>query len=142
MKIKEKAKEIDKVIFYSIENVKKDTYKLLEGNQDIHAEGIAFIQSSWALIFEGLCFFYGTDGQIKSKNMINLNQSDVFYEMEIFNDSYIVSLHEKSIGIYDYNDEKCVQELTTDTPETYINKFLTKGSKSLFLISIVKKEEK
>jgi hypothetical protein len=132
-----------KVIFYTIENIKKDVYKLKEAHQDIPVEDIVFIQSSWALVFPGgLCFFFGTDGQNKNKNMISLNQADPFIELEIFNDLYIVSLHEKSIGIYDYNDEKCVQELTTDTSDIPVKKFLTKATKSIFLISTTKKEDK
>ena len=136
-------KQNNKVIFNTIETNKKDISKLREAQQDIPIEDIAFIQSSWACVFTGgLCFFFGTDGQNKNKNMISLNQTDTFYELEIFNDLYIVSLHEKSIGIYDYNDEKCVQELTTDTSDISVKKFLTKGAKSIFLISTTKKEEK
>ena len=42
-------------------------------------------------------FFFETDGQDKNKNMISFNASDPFYELEIFNDLYIISLHEHSI---------------------------------------------
>ena len=136
-------KQNNKVIFNTIETNKKDISKVLTAQQDIPIEDIAFIQSSWACVFTGgLCFFFGTDGQNKNKNMISLNQADPFIELEIFNDLYIVSLHEKSIGIYDYNDEKCVQELTTDTSDISVKKFLTKGAKSIFLLSTTKKDEK
>ena len=135
-------KQDSKVIFNSIITT-NDVSKLIKGQQDIPVEDIAFIQNSWVVVFTGgLCFFFGTDGQNKNKNMISLNQADPFYELAIFNDLYIVSLHEKSIGIYDYNDEKCVQELTTDTSDVSFAKFLTKGDKSIFLISTIKKEEK
>ena len=136
-------KESNKVIFNIIEETHKNVYKLIKGQQDIPAEDIGFIQSSWTAVFPGgFCVFFETNGKDKNKNMINLNPSDPFTELEIFNDLYIVSLHEKSIGIYDYNDGKCVQELTTDTSDISIKKFLTKGAKSIFLISITKKEEK
>ncbi len=140
-------KQANKVIFYTIIKKKlkddREAYKFIKGHQDIPVEDIAFIQSSWACVFPGgLCFFFGTDGQNKNKNMISLNQTDPFYELEIFNDLYIISLHEKSIGIYDYKDEKCVQELTTDTSDVSYKKFLTKASKSIFLISTTKKDDK
>ena len=132
-----------KVIFYSFENIQKDVYKLKEGRQDIPIEDLAYIQSSWMLVFQGgLCFFFGNDGQNKNKNMISLNAMDPFIELEIFNDLYIVSLHEKSIGIYDYNDEKCVQELTTDTSDVSLKKYLAKGDKSIFLVSTTTKNTK
>ncbi len=131
-----------KVIFNVIET-NKDISKVKQGEQGIPIEDIAFIQSCWACVFQGgLCFFFEIDGQNKNKNQIMLNQTDPFLELEIFNDLYIISLHEKSIGIYDFNDEKCVQELTTDTSDVSVKKFLTKGEKSIFLVSITKKEEK
>ena len=136
-------KQNNKVIFNTIETDKKNITKIKEGVQDIPVEDIAFIQSGWATIFPGgLCFFFETNGQNKNKNMISLNATDPFYELEIFNDLYIISLHEKSIGIYDYNDGKCVQELTTDTSDVSVKKFLNKASKSIFLISTTKKEDK
>ena len=136
------SKQSSKIIFSTI-RTKNEVSKLIEASQDIPVEDIAFIQSSWTAVFPGgLCFFFDTDGQNKNKNMISLNNTDPFYELEIFNDLYIVSLHEKSIGIYDYKDEKCVQELTIDTSDVSVKKFLCKGSKSIFLISTIKKEEK
>ena len=136
-------KQTNKLVFNTIETNKKNISKIKEEKQDIPAEDIAFIQSSWAILYPGgFTFFFGTDGQNKNKNPITLNASDPFYELEIFNDLYIVSLHEKSIGIYDYNEGKCVQELTTDTSDVSVKKFLSKASKSIFLISTTKKEEK
>ena len=140
-------KQANKVIFYTLVKKKlkddREAYKYIKGHQDIPVEDIAFIQSSWACVFPGgLCFFFGTDGQNKNKNMISLNQTDPFYELEIFNDLYIISLHEKSIGIYDYKDEKCVQELTTDTSDVSLKKYLAKGDKSIFLVSTTTKNTK
>ncbi len=113
---------------------------LIEKQQDLPGEDIAFIQSCWLTNTGGFCLFIGTDGEALGKSMINLNQTDPFIELEIFNDLHIISLHEKSIGIYDYNDGQCVQELTTDTSNIPVEKFLSKGEKSILLISIYKKE--
>ena len=130
-------------IFYNtikIIDPKKEMATLIEKQQDLPGEDVAFIQSYWLTNTGGFCLFTGTDGEAASKNMINLNQSDPFIELEIFNDLHIISLHEKSIGIYDFNDGQCVQELTTDTSDIPVEKFLSKGGKSIFLISINKKE--
>ena len=131
-------------VFYNIIESNSDykNAKLIESSQDLPAEDIGFIQSSWITSLTGFCLFTGTDGQAVSKNMITLNPNDEFIQLEIFNDLYIFSLYKNSVGIYNYNDGECVLELTIDTNEPIFNKFMTKVSKSIFLISVVKSNEK
>ena len=74
----------NKVIFNIVEETQKNVYKLIKGHQDIPAEDIGFIQSSWTAVFPGgFCVFFETNGKDKNKNMINLNPSDPFTELEI-----------------------------------------------------------
>ena len=130
--------------FLSIETDPKTGKSKLQDKQDAFPiEEIVFIQSSWANVYTGgICVFFGFDGNNKSKSPINLDPMDPMIELSIFNDLYIISLNEKSLAIYDYNDGQRVQELTTDTSRTPYKKFLAKGQKGIFVVSITKKEEK
>ena len=117
--------------------------KLLQKEDSLPIEEIAYIQSSWAFVYTGgICLFSGFDGVNKNKNPITFDPQIPMIELFIFNDLYLISLNQKSVSIYDYNDGQCVQELTTDTSQTPFKKFLAKGQKSIFVVSIFKKEEK
>ena len=133
-----------KLVFITIEtNAQTGKSNLIQYNQEIPVEDIEFIQSNWVIVMNGgICLFFGMDGNASSKNPINMDPSDPMIEIGIFNDLYIISLNQKSVAIYDFNDCQCVQEMTTDTSQTPYQKFLCKGQKGIFLISIIKREEK
>ena len=137
-------KNISKLVFISIEtNINTNVSQLKENSQDIPIEEIAYIQSNWANVYTGgICVFLDKDGNPSSKSPITFDQSDPMIELGIFNDLYIISLNEKSIGIYDFQEGQCVQELTTDTSQTSNKKFLAKGQKGIFVVSLVKVDEK
>jgi len=129
--------------FLTIETDSNGRSKLQEKQDSLPLEEIAFIQSSWANVYTGgICVFFGFDGNNKSKSPITLDPLDPMIELNIFNDLYIISLNQKSLAIYDYNDGQRVQELTTDTSHSPYKKFLAKGQKGIFVVSITKTEEK
>ena len=129
--------------FLTIETDSNGRSKLQEKQDSLPLEEIAFIQSSWANVYTGgICVFFGFDGNNKAKSPITLDPSDPMIELNIFNDLYIISLNQKSLAIYDYNDGQLVQELTTDTSQSPHKKFLAKGQKGIFVVSITKIEEK
>ena len=134
-------KKSSKIYFYSIEK-KGPVSTLIKNEQDIEIEDLNYIQSSWAIVYiGGLLFFHGNDGQIKGKNMIQLNNEEQFHCLEIFNDLYIIALYSKSIIIYDYNDGKLAQELTTDTNEIPFLKCIFRGNKIMYILSIIDKNK-
>ena len=153
--IPEKIKWNGDNICYYLQNTMKLVYITIETNSqgkstlnqnkqdDLPVEDIAFIQSNWVYVFTGgICLFSGTDGNATTKNPINLDQKDPMIELGIFNDLYIISLNQNSVAIYDYSEGQCVQEFTTDTTQSPFHKFLSKGQKGIFVVSIIKIEEK
>ncbi len=133
-----------KLAFISIEtDINTGISRLKENGQDMPIEEIAYIQSSWANVYSGgICVFLDKDANPSSISPISFDQSDPMIELGIFNDLYIISLNQKSIRIYDFPDGQCVQELTTDTSHTPYKKFLAKGQKGIFVVSLIKTEEK
>ena len=133
-----------KLCFITIEtSVSNGKSSLKQNSQEgLPVEDIAFIQSSWGIVYFGLCFSFGSDGNPSGKNPINFDPNNPMIQLGIFNDIYIISLNQKSVSIYDFNDGQCVQELTTDTSQTPHKKFLGKGQKGIFIVSITKKEER
>ena len=132
-----------KLVFISIETNKQGKSTLKKKEEALPIEEIVYIQSSWASVYTGgICVFFGMDGSDKNKNPVTLDPNDPMLELNIFNDLYIISLNQKSIAIYDYNEGQCVQELTTDTSKTPFKKFMAKGQKGIYVISITKTEER
>ena len=130
--------------FITIEPIPENgRYKMQHKFDSFPIEEIAYIQSSWANVYQGgVCVFLGFDGVNKSKNPVIIDPSDPLIELCIFNDLYLIALKEKSVSIYDYNDGQCVQELTTDTSQPAFKKLLAKGQKNIFVVNIFQKEEK
>ena len=126
-----------KLIFVKMETDKNGCKSLTENSQDgLPIEEIVFIQQSWACVYMGLCFYFGTDGNPSTKNPITFDPDNPMIELGIFNDIYIISLNQKSVSIYDFNDGQSVQELTTDTTQTSFKKYLAKGQKGIFVMNI------
>ena len=131
-----------KLIFVKMETDKNGCKSLTENSQDgLPIEEIVFIQQSWACVYMGLCFYFGTDGNPSTKNPITFDPDNPMIELGIFNDIYIISLNQKSVSIYDFNDGQSVQELTTDTTQTSFKKYLAKGQKGIFVMNIAKEDK-
>ena len=131
-----------KLCFITIETTNGKSSLKQNSQEGLPVEEIAFIQSSWGVVYFNLCFSIGSDGNPSSKNPISFDANNPMIELGIFNDIYIISLNQKSVAIYDFNDGQCVQELTTDTSQSPHKKFLAKGQKGIFIVSITKKEER
>ena len=131
-----------KLVFLKIETDKNGYKSLIENSQDVPIEEIVYIQQSWSCVYTGgICVFLGMDGNPSTINPITFDSKDPMIELGIFNDIYIISLNQKSVAIYDYNDGQCVQELTTDTTQIPYKKYLAKGQKGIFVMSITKEEK-
>ena len=131
-----------KLVFLKIETDKNGYKSLTENSQDVPIEEIVYIQQSWSCVYTGgICVFLGMDGNPSTINPITFDSKDPMIELGIFNDIYIISLNQKSVAIYDYNDGQCVQELTTDTTQIPYKKYLAKGQKGIFVMSITKEEK-
>ena len=135
-------KKESKVYFLTFNTEKDGKTKVTQQSQEIPVDDIEYIQSSWIVLTGGFGLFFSNEGEAVGKDMINLNMSDTYMGIEIYNDIYIVILYKGCISVYDYNDGKCVQELTTDTTTMPISKFLSKGIKNIYMVSTYKPNEK
>ena len=135
------SKKGNKVFFMTL-NAEKGTIVPKMQSQDIPVKYIEYIQSSWIVITDGFGLFFSNEGETLGKSMLNMNMNEEFIGMEIYNDVYIVILYKGCISVYDYNDGSCVQELTTDTTNVPVSKFLSKGIKNIYIVIITQQNEK
>ena len=118
------SKEKHKLIFLDSNNGQ-------EYMQDVEIQDLLYVKGSWLVFTNGVGLFMEHTGP-KSMNPLMINQMD-FVKLGIYN-SYVFSLHEKSIKMFDINNSSQVQELPIGVTEGYAAKYLIINKETIFII--------